>query len=100
MHCQKCSHEFQATDVRCINCGATLIYEANGHSKEYKEAASFLDSKIFAGMGALIGFSIVAFLLRFVFTSHWLSDRAVFMAAMCGGLIGGVLGRLIQKRQQ
>lgn len=99
MQCPTCNRPYLATDVRCIDCGATLIYEAHGHSKEFKQAANALDSKMFAGIGAIAGFFIAAVVLKFIFTAHWLSDEEIYTAAVVAGVLGAVIGRVIQKKR-
>ncbi|WP_147436323.1 hypothetical protein [Acidovorax sp. 106] len=69
-----------------------MIYEAEGHSKEFKKAAHALDARMYSGIGALLGFFLVAGLLKFVFTAHWLSDREIYLAAALSGLVGSVIG--------
>ena len=56
MQCPTCSQFNAATDVRCLNCRTTLIYEAEGHSKQFKKAAHTLDARMYSGIGALLGF--------------------------------------------
>ena len=92
MQCPTCSQFNAATDVRCLNCRTTLIYEAEGHSKEFKKAAHTLDARMYSGIGALLGFFLVAGLLKFVFTAHWLSDREIYLAAALSGFVGSVIG--------
>ena len=99
MSCPTCNRPCAATDVKCLHCGTTLIYEAEGHSKEYKQAADTMDSKMFAGIGALLGFFLTVFLLKFVFTSLWISDRQIYIAATISGFVGSVIGRLIQRKR-
>lgn len=100
MQCPTCNHLNSATVARCMNCGTTLIYEAAGHSKEYQKAATAIDSKMHSGIGGLFGFFLVAILLKFVFTEHWLSDREIYFAAVVAGVAGSVAGRLFLKAKQ
>ena len=95
MQCPACGRINTATAVRCDQCGTTLIQEALGHSVEYERAASLVDRKIFSGVGAIFGFFLVAGLLKFVFTSHWLSDHEIYSSAVVGAVAGGVFGRLL-----
>ena len=98
MSCPTCNRPCSATDVRCLHCGTTLIYEADGHSKEFKQAANAIDSKMYAGIGGLVGFFFAVFLLKFVFTSHWLSDKEIYAAALVTGVVGSVVARIIQRK--
>jgi hypothetical protein len=99
MTCPTCNRPYGATDVKCLHCGTTLIYEAEGHSKAYKQAENTMDSKMFAGIGALLGFFFTVFLLKFVLTSLWISDRQIFIAATIAGVVGSVIGRFIQRNR-
>ena len=100
MQCPTSNHLNSATVARCMNCGTTLIYEATGHSKEYQKAAGMLDLRMHSGIGGLFGFFLVAVLLKFVFTEHWLSDREIYFAAVVAGVVGSIAGRLILKAKQ
>lgn len=94
MQCPTCNNLNAATDVRCFQCGTTLIHEAVGHSTEYRQAADSLSLRMHAGLGALLGFFLTAILLKFVFTAHFLSDRQVLYACAAAAAVGSVLGRL------
>ena len=94
MICPACNTHNSATSVRCIQCGTTLIHEAVGHSTEYRKVADAIDNRMLGGIGAISGFFLVAVMLKFVFTSFWLSDRQIYGLAVGGGFVGGILGRL------
>jgi hypothetical protein len=100
MQCPTCNHLNTAMAARCLNCGTTLIHEAVGHSKEYYKGVAALDSRMYTGFGSVVGFFFVAILLKFIFTSHYLSDREVWAVAVGGGVIGSILGRLFLKAKQ
>lgn len=95
MTCPTCNHLNPATVARCLNCGTTLIYEAVGHSAEYTKAAHSVDSKMHAGLGGIAGFFVVAVLLKFIFTAHWLSDQQVYLWSVGGAVVGSIIGRLV-----
>jgi hypothetical protein len=100
MQCSSCNHLNSATDVRCFNCGTTLIYEAVGHSKEYERASQSLSVRMHSGIGALLGFFLVAVLLKFILTSHFLSDRQVMLASAGAAVVGSFLGRLFLRAKR
>jgi len=100
MQCPTCNHLNGATVARCMNCGTTLIHEAAGHSQAYLKGARTLDLKLHAGIGSFFGFFVVAILLKFIFTAHWLSDREIYLAATVGGVCGAIAGRLVLKARQ
>ncbi|KQV99349.1 hypothetical protein [Rhizobacter sp. Root1221] len=100
MQCPTCNTLNSATVVRCMTCGTTLIHEAAGHSMAYQEGARTLDAKLHTGIGSFFGFFLVAILLKFIFTAHWLSDREVYLAAVAGGVAGAIAGRLVLKARQ
>ena len=94
MQCPVCNNLNAATDVRCIQCGTTLIHEALGHTLEYRKATSSMDARMYGGIGAFFGFSIVAVLLKLVLADLWLSDREICAFAVGGAVAGGLAGRL------
>lgn len=100
MQCPTCNNLNTATDVRCLNCGTILIYEAVGHSEEYQQGADLLSSRMHRGLGALAGFFLTAVLLKFVFTAHFLSDRQVVLASTLAAVAGSVVGRLLFRSQR
>jgi len=100
MQCSVCNHLGAATDVRCIQCGNTLIHEAVGHSEGYRKATDYMDGRLYGGIGAFFGFVIVATLLKFVFVSPWLNDREIYAIAMGGGVAGLVAGRLLLRAKR
>jgi len=94
MQCPTCNNLAAATDVRCIQCGTTLIHEARGHTPSYLKATSSMDARMYGGIGAFFGFSIVAVLLKFVLADLWLSEREIYVFAVGGAVAGGLAGRL------
>lgn len=100
MQCPTCNSLNTATDVRCMQCGTTLIHEAVGHSKEFRQAADSLSLRMHSGLGALVGFFFTAVALKFVFTAHFLSDRQVIFASMVSAAVGSFIGRLLFKARR
>jgi hypothetical protein len=72
-----------------------LIHEAVGHSREYQRAADAVSLRMHAGLGALLGFFLTAFLLKFVVTAHFLSVRDVVFACAVAAVAGSLFGRLV-----
>lgn len=97
MQCPACNSLSAATDVRCLNCGTTLIYEAGGHSKEYEKASASLSARMRSGLGALAGFFLVAVALKVIFPANFLADRQILWASAIAGVAGSVVGRLLLK---
>jgi hypothetical protein len=95
MPCPTCNAQNTATAVRCIQCGTTLIYEAEGHSDTYKKAAGGLDNRMYGGIGSFLGFCLVLIVLKFVLSDLYLEDRQIYGGAIGGAFAGGILGRLI-----
>ena len=100
MQCPVCNHLGAATDVRCIQCGSTLIHEATGHSEGYRKATDYMDARLYGGIGAFFGFAIVATLLKFILVSPWLSDREIYTIALGGAVAGWVAGRLFLRAKR
>lgn len=59
-----------------------------------------MDARMYGGLGAFFGFSIVAGLLKFVLTDLWLSDREISAFAVGGAAVGGLVGRLFLGAKQ
>lgn len=91
MQCPTCNYANTATSVRCIQCSTVLIPEAMGRSKEYVKAAGELDSRMFSGIGSLVGFFLVATLLKFVLIDVRMTDREIYGAAIGGAMVGAIL---------
>jgi hypothetical protein len=90
MLCPKCNNLNAATTVRCIECGATLIYEADGHSVEFNAAAKKVDLRIYSAIGSFAGLGISILLQSTVLQHQYFDQRAV---AVIGIGIGAALGR-------
>lgn len=94
MQCPTCNHLNTATDVRCFQCGTTLIHEAVGHSPTYIATVDAMDLRMYRGIGGFFGFFVTAGLLKTVFSELWLSDREVYGYSVGGAFLGALLGRL------
>jgi hypothetical protein len=94
MQCPSCAHLNAAMSVRCLQCGTTLIHEAEGSSPVAKRASHDLDSRLLGGVGASLGFFLTAIALKFVFTSLWLSDKEIYMFSVGGAILGAVVAKL------
>jgi len=86
-----------ATSVRCERCNTTLIYEATGHSKEYRQTVRSFDQRMYSGLGGFFGLFLTFAALKFVFTEHWLSDGEIYSIAVVAGVIGSILGKLFAR---
>jgi len=89
MFCPTCQSQNEATSVRCIQCGATLIYEAEGHSANYKRGAAMVDRRIFSGIGALLGWGFAFLMINTILESTFINARHVYLAGIIGGAIVG-----------
>lgn len=97
MTCPTCNHINPATAVRCLNCGTTLIYEAVGHSEDYKKATRALDLKIHTGVGAVLGFFAVILFIKIILADHWFSEQEIYSYGFGGAIAGSTLGRIVLK---
>jgi hypothetical protein len=57
-----------------------------------------MDARVYGGVGAFFGFSIVATLL--MLAPPWLSDREIYAFAAGGAIAGGIAGRLFLRAKQ
>jgi hypothetical protein len=94
MFCSECHTQNTATAVRCLQCGKTLIFEAEGHSEAYKSAERLLDDRMYSGIGAFLGFVLCIFLLKFILADFYFDDRQIYGGAAGAALACGLLGRL------
>lgn len=85
MYCPACSSPILATDARCINCRKLLIESSEKKSEEFKKVAGLVDTKIYYGVGAFVGFLIA---LAFFYPDQSLMTKASLIGAVIGGLIG------------
>jgi len=100
MQCPVCNHLNTATSVRCLQCGTTLIHEAVGHSERYRAAVNGRDQRMYGRVGAILGFALVAALLKTVLAGLWLSDTEVYGYALGGAVAGAFLGRLFLRSKR
>jgi hypothetical protein len=92
MDCPACHTQNSAMSVTCFQCGTTLIPEAKAHSSAYVRGARRLDSRMYAGIGSIIGVA-GAFLLLNSALEDWHVDKHRVVLAC--GVAGCILGRLI-----
>ncbi len=100
MQCPVCNFVNSATSVRCTQCRTTLIHEAIGHSAEVAASTRDVDSRVFGGIGAAIGFFVVAFLLKFILIDVRLNDREIYGVSVGGAIVGAIFGRLVLRAKQ
>ena len=96
MLCPTCNNLNTATTVRCLGCGTTLIYEAQGHSEDFKAATKFGDRRKFMWFGGLAGFGISVLLQETLLQHQYFDIEA--MAAV-GSAIGAGVGRAVAAYQ-
>ena len=95
MTCPTCNAVNSATTVYCVRCGTTLIYEAGGHSEEYNAAAKHVDMRMYRGLGAVLGFCVTGFVLKFVLADAYFDDGQIYGGAAGGALGGSLIGRFL-----
>jgi ribosomal protein S27E len=92
MPCPACQSQNEASSVRCIQCGTTLIYEAEGHSSAYKQGAAMIDRLMYSGIGAFLGLCLAFLMLDTLLENIPLNKRLVYLASsVAGSLCGRIL---------
>jgi DNA-directed RNA polymerase subunit N (RpoN/RPB10) len=92
MSCPSCGSLISATDVRCINCGTVLIEQSQKKTEEFKNAAHWVDNRIYYGVGSFIGF---LFALLFFYQDNDLLPKA----CLAGSIVGGLIGKFVAKQK-
>ena len=100
MQCPVCNNLNAATDVRCLQCGTTLIHEALRHTSDYRAATDSMDTRMYGGIGAFFGFCIVGALLKFILTDLWLSAAQICAFAAGGAVAGRLAGQLFLRAKR
>lgn len=99
MFCPTCNSTNLHTNVRCTQCGASLITESIGASAEYEKHARAINARMYAGIGATIGFVVFVALSRTVLETIYLEKSQVLTGASVLAAIGAAIGRLIARKQ-
>lgn len=94
MVCPACQVPSHATDIRCIRCGTTLIYEAEGHSRAFKEGALALDRRMYGGIGGVLGLAVALALINTVLQGFYFDGFAKGLICTGGGAVGSGGGRM------
>jgi len=94
MECPSCRHMNSAMAARCEQCGATLVHEAVGHSRAYRQAVRNVNTRMFVGVGGGIGFALIA-TVGTAINPRGMDDEFVRGAALVGAAVGALLGRYI-----
>jgi len=101
MFCPNCTTQNHATDVRCMHCGTTLIFEAQGHSTNYRRGALFLNLRMYGGIGSVLGLAISFLLLNTVLQSFYFDSQEKGIVTFLGATVGAIGGWIVAliKRQ-
>ncbi len=99
MYCSSCGSQNLHTDLRCLRCGTSLIGDTVGGSAKFRKASSEWDSRMYGGVGGVMGFFLIAVLCKTVLNELHLSDAQVYGSAVFGALVFGALGQYIAKRK-
>ena len=99
MFCPSCGTQNLATSLRCMQCGTVLFREIENQSVAYRQGAQLIDTKIYAGVGALLACALAALLLNSVLKGWHLNPTAVyFWSAIAGVALGRLAAWLKWKR--
>lgn len=99
MFCPTCNTSNLHTSIRCIQCGTSLIVQSVGASDSYDKYARPLNARMYAGVGATIGFVLFIVLSQTVLETMYLDRNQILMGASVFSALGAVMGRLIARRQ-
>lgn len=99
MYCPNCSAQNIPTDRHCLRCGTDLVGDQVGGSAKLRSLTSDMDQRVYGGVGAFLGFFVVAGLLSTVSADLRLGNTAVFGSAAFAALVFGALGRYIAKHR-
>lgn len=99
MYCPTCNSQNLPTDLRCIQCGTSLVGETVGGSTAYRENARALDARMYGGIGAFLGFVLMGIFCRTFLAGLDMSDWQTWGAATVSAVVFGALGRVIASRQ-
>lgn len=92
MECPACRTLNAAMSVKCIECGTTLISEAEPRSRAYVLGERRLNTGKYAWIGTIVGFGIGWLLINESLVPWNVSDRAIEYAC---AIVGGVAGKLL-----
>lgn len=99
MFCPSCNTTNLNTSVRCIQCGTSLIVQSVGASTGYDKHARAINARMYAGIGATIGFVVFVCLSQTVLETMYLDNSEVLVGASVLSAIGAAIGRFIARRQ-
>ena len=99
MYCPSCHTQNQPTDLRCLQCGASLVVETVGGSASYRAAARDVDKRIYGRIGSFIGFFLALFLCNSVLSDLYLSKLEIYVASVVSALVFWAIGVFIASRK-
>ena len=99
MYCSTCGTQNLPTDMRCLQCGTSLVGETVGGSEKFREAARVVDMSIYGRVGAFAGFSLTLGLCNTVLSGLYLSKSETYVAAIVSAIAFGAVGRFIASRK-
>jgi uncharacterized membrane protein YvbJ len=97
--CPTCNTANLHTSIRCAQCGTSLIVQSVGASDSFEKHARPMNARMYAGIGATIGFVVFIVLNQTVLETMYLDKNQVLVGASVFSAVGAAIGRLIARKQ-
>lgn len=99
MNCPNCHAQNLPTDLRCLQCGASLVTDTVGGSESYRKAALQVDMRMYGRIGGGLGLALVYVLLNTIFSDVHFSWLETYGAYALTTITFSVIGRFIASRK-
>lgn len=99
MNCPNCHAQNLPTDLRCLQCGASLVTDTVGGSESYRKSALQVDMRLYGRIGGGLGLALVYVLLNTVLSDVYLNRWQTYGAYAVTAIVFAVIGRFIASRK-